>query len=114
MDRIDQAYDQLYDWRVKDGKAVPPQLSHPLPDFVNERINWLSQELKVNPLTFEGAHMQLVEIDDESKLKKEWELGAISPYLPVSKKYREWLKDPILGNVRKATVYMAFIYRIEV
>ena len=113
VDRVGEAYAQVYGWKLdKDNKMLPPYKSYPLPDYVEERVEWVSKELqRETGLTFRGAFYQLLEIDDEKKLKEEWELGAVSDYLPVTGEYRKWLKDPILHDIRRVAVMVAFIYR---
>ena len=93
-----------------DGKCSPPAKNFPLPDFVQARIDWLSDEMQRGGLTFQGAFKMLLDIDDEEDLKKDWEFGASSDYMPVSDKYREWLQDPILHDIRRVAVMVAFIY----
>ncbi|MGE9901938.1 hypothetical protein [Lactobacillus johnsonii] len=61
-------------------------------------------------LTFRGAFKMLLDIDDEEDLKKDWEFGASSDYMPVSDEYRNWLNDPILGNIRSVALMIAVIY----
>ena len=94
-----------------DGKCSPPAKNFPLPDFVQARIDWVSHEMQAEMgLTFQGAFRILLEIDDEKALKEDWELGAVSDYMPVCEKYREWLQDPILHDIRRVAVMVAFIY----
>ena len=52
----------------------------------------------------------VIDNDDEKALKEDWELGAASDYMPVSDKYREWLQDPILHDIRRVAVMVGFIY----
>ena len=52
----------------------------------------------------------LLDVDDEKALKEDWKLGAVSDYMPVSDKYREWLQDPLLHDIRQVAVMVAFIY----
>lgn len=40
----------------------------------------------------------------------DWEFGASSDYMPVSDEYRNWLNDPILGNIRSVALMIAVIY----
>ena len=61
-------------------------------------------------LTFCGAFKMLIDIDDEEDLTKDWEFGASSDYMPVSDEYRNWLNDPILGNIRSVALMIAVIY----
>lgn len=109
-DSVDESYRWAYGWRVVDGKCSPPAKNFPLPDFVQTRIDWLSDEVKRGGLTFQGAFKMLLDIDDEKALKEDWELGAASDYMPVSDKYREWLQDPILHDIRRVAVMVGFIY----
>ena len=109
-DRVTESYDWVYGWRVEDGKCSPPARNFPLPDFVQARIDWLSDEMQRGGLTFQGAFKMLLDIDDEKALKEDWELGAVSDYMPVCEKYREWLLDPILHDIRRVAVMVAFIY----
>ena len=44
------------------------------------------------------------------EFKKDWEFGASSDYMPVSDEYRNWLNDPILGNIRSVALMIAVIY----
>lgn len=113
MDEIGKVYSQIYGWKVNDdGKIAPPYINNPLPDFVEKRLEWVSKEVsRGTGLTFRGAFRQLLNIDDEKKLKDEWELGATSDYLPVSKEYKQWLEQPILEDTRRVAVMIAFIYR---
>ena len=108
-DRVVESYAWVYGWKVKDGKCVPPAKNHPLPEFVQARIDWVSHEIEMG-LTFQGAFRALLDIDDEKALKEDWELGAASDYMPVSDKYREWLQDPILHDIRQVAVMVGFIY----
>lgn len=39
-----------------------------------------------------------------------YSVGAASDYMPVSDKYREWLQDPILHDIRQVAVMVGFIY----
>ncbi|MGE9925282.1 hypothetical protein ACQRAC_08440 [Lactobacillus johnsonii] len=109
-DRVGESYSWVYGWKVKDGKCVPPAKNHPLPEFVQKRIDWVSNEIQNGMLTFRGAFKMLLDIDDEEDLKEDWELGAASDYMPVSDKYREWLQDPILHDIRRVAVMVGFIY----
>ena len=102
-DRVTESYDWVYGWKVEDGKCVPPAKNHPLPEFVQKRIQG-------GMLTFRGAFKMLLDIDDEEDLKKDWEFGASSDYMPVSDEYRNWLNDPILGNIRSVALMIAVIY----
>ena len=47
---------------------------------------------------------------DEKALKEDWKLGSASDYMQVSDKYREWLQDPILHDIRQVAVMLGFIY----
>ena len=50
-------------------------------------------------------------VDKRRKSKDEdWKLGAASDYMPVCEKYREWLQDPILHDIRRVAVMVGFIY----
>ena len=109
-DRVTKSYDWVYGWKVEDGKCVPPAKNHSLPEFVQKRIDWVSNEIQGGMLTFRGAFKMLLDIDDEKALKEDWELGAVSDYMPVSDKYREWLQDPILHDIRRVAVMVGFIY----
>ena len=109
-DRVGESYSWVYGWKVKDGKCVPPAKNHPLPEFVQKRIDWVSNEIQNGMLTFRGAFKMLLDIDDEEDLKKDWEFGASSEYMPVSDEYRNWLNDPILGNIRSVALMIAVIY----
>lgn len=109
-DRVGESYSWVYGWKVKDGKCVPPAKNHPLPEFVQKRIDWVSNEIQNGMLTFRGAFKMLLDIDDEEDLKKDWEFGASSDYMPVSDEYRNWLNDPILGNIRSVALMIAVIY----
>lgn len=113
MSDIGKAYSQVYGWKVNDdGNIEPPYINNSLPDFVEKRLEWVSKEMsRGTGLTFRGAFLQLLNIDDEKKLKDEWELGAASDYLPVSKKYKEWLEQPFFEDIRRVAVMIAFIYR---
>lgn len=113
MSEVGKAYSQVYGWKINDdGKIEPPHINNPLPDFVEKRLNWVSKEMsRGTGLSFRGAFQQLLDIDDEKKLKKNWEFGASSDYLPVSKEYKEWLEHPILEDIRRVAVMVAFIYR---
>lgn len=75
-----------------------------------KRIDWVSNEIQNGMLTFRGAFKMLLDIDDEEDLKKDWEFGASSEYMPVSDEYRNWLNDPILGNIRSVALMIAVIY----
>lgn len=109
MDELDKCIGQIYGWRLsKNGKMLPPHMTFPLPNFVNERINWVSEQLE-NGLTMMGGIKQLINIDDEKVLKKEWEFGASTSYLPISKSYRDWLKSRY-SDYRKVAIIIAFIY----
>lgn len=113
MDRVTEAYRQVYGWKIKDGdEIVPPYRVTPLPGFVLDRISWVSKEMqRGGGLAFRGMLSMLVDIDkDEHELKVAWELGAISEYMPFTKEYKEWLGDPILGDVRSVAVMIAAIY----
>ena len=94
-DRVTESYDWVYGWKVEDGKCVPPAKNHSLPEFVQKRIDWVSNEIQGGMLTFRGAFKMLLDIDDEEDLKKE---------------YRNWLNDPILGNIRSVALMIAVIY----
>ena len=109
-DSIEESYRWAYGWRVVDGKCSPPAKNFPLPDFVQARIDWVSNEIQNGMLTFRGAFKMLLDIDDEEDLKKDWEFGASSDYMPVSDEYRNWLNDPILGNIRSVALMIAVIY----
>ena len=109
-DSVEESYRWAYGWRVVYGKCSPPAKNFPLPDFVQARIDWLSDEMQRGGLTFQGAFKMLLDIDDEKALKEDWKLGAASDYMPVSDKYREWLQDPILHDIRRVAVMVAFIY----
>ena len=109
-DSVEESYRWAYGWRVVDGKCSPPARNFPLPDFVQARIDWLSDEMQRGGLTFQGAFKMLLDIDDEEDLKKDWEFGASSDYMPVSDEYRNWLNDPILGNIRGVALMIAVIY----
>lgn len=109
-DSVEESYRWAYGWRVVDGKCSPPAKNFPLPDFVQARIDWVSNEIQNGMLTFRGAFKMLLDIDDEEDLKKDWEFGASSDYMPVSDKYRNWLNDPILGNIRSVALMIAVIY----
>ena len=109
-DSVEESYRWAYGWRVVDGKWSPPARNFPLPDFVQARIDWLSDEMQRGGLTFQGAFKMLLDIDDEKALKEDWELGAVSDYMPVCEKYREWLQDPILHDIRRVAVMVGFIY----
>lgn len=109
-DSVDESYRWAYGWRVVDGKCSPPAKNFPLPDFVQARIDWVSNEIQNGMLTFRGAFKMLLDIDDEEDLKKDWEFGASSDYMPVSDEYRNWLNDPILGNIRSVALMIAVIY----
>ena len=109
-DRVGESYSWVYGWKVKDGKCVPPAKNHPLPEFVQARIDWLSDEMQRGGLTFQGAFKMLLDIDDEKALKEDWKLGAASDYMPVSDEYRNWLRDPILHDIRRVAVMVGFIY----
>ena len=109
-DSVEESYRWAYGWRVVDGKCSPPAKNFPLPEFVKKRIDWVSNEIQGGMLTFRGAFKMLLEIDDEKELKKEWEFGASSDYMPVSDEYRNWLNDPILGDIRQVAVMVGFIY----
>ena len=109
-DSVEESYRWAYGWRVVDGKCSPPAKNFPLPDFVQARIDWLSNEIQNGMLTFRGAFKMLLDIDDEEDLKKDWEFGASSDYMPVSDEYRNWLNDPILGNIRSVALMIAVIY----
>ena len=45
-DRVTESYDWVYGWKVEDGKCVPPAKNHPLPEFVQKRIDWVSNEIQ--------------------------------------------------------------------
>ena len=45
-DRVGESYSWVYGWKVKDGKCVPPAKNHPLPEFVQKRIDWVSNEIQ--------------------------------------------------------------------
>ena len=109
-DSVEESYRWACGWRVVDGKCSPPAKNFPLPDFVQARIDWVSNEIQNGMLTFRGAFKMLLDIDDEEDLKKDWEFGASSDYMPVSDKYRNWLNDPILGNIRSVALMIAVIY----
>ena len=109
-DSVEESYRWAYGWRVVDGKCSPPAKNFPLPDFVQARIDWVSNEIQNGMLTFRGAFKMLLDIDDEEDLKKDWEFGASSDYMPVSDEYRNWLNDPILGNIRSVALMIAVIY----
>lgn len=109
-DRVTESYDWVYGWKVEDGKCVPPAKNHSLPEFVQKRIDWVSNEIQGGMLTFRGAFKMLLDIDDEEDLKKDWEFGVSSDYMPVSDEYRNWLNDPILGNIRSVALMIAVIY----
>lgn len=113
MDEITKAYAQVYGWQVnEDGKLEAPYVNYPLSYSAEKRVEWLSKEMQRGTgLTFREAFNQLLNIDDEKKLKEEWEFGASSDYLPVSKEYKEWLEHPILEDIRRVAVMVAFIYR---
>lgn len=51
-DRVGESYSWVYGWKVKDGKCVPPATNHPLPEFVQKRIDWVSNEIQGGMLTF--------------------------------------------------------------
>lgn len=94
-----------------DGKAAPPTYNYPLPDFVQKRIDWLQHESKVNgALSPLGQIKFLINIDNEKKLEREWNFGAMTDYQPVSKEYRDWINHPILEDMRKLAVAIAVIY----
>lgn len=110
-DRVTESYAWVYGWRVKDGKCTPLELNHPLPDFVEKRVDWVSNEMQEGVLTFRGAFKMLLDIDNEKELRKDWEFGASSDYMPISDEYRKWLKDPILEDIRRVALMIAVIYR---
>ena len=85
-------------------------MNFPLPDFVQARIDWLSDAMEHGGLTFQDAFRMLLDIDDEKSLKEDWELGAVSDYMPVSEEYKEWLENPILRDFRRVAVMVGFIY----
>lgn len=96
--------------RVTRTVTYTPAKNHSLPEFVQKRIDWVSNEIQGGMLTFRGAFKMLLDIDDEEDLKKDWEFGASSDYMPVSDEYRNWLNDPILGNIRSVALMIAVIY----
>ena len=110
-DSVEESYRWAYGWRVVDGKCSPPARNFPLPDFVQARIDWVSHEVQAEMgLTFQGAFRALLDIDDEKSIREDWECWGVSDYMPVSDKYREWLQDPILHDIRRVAVMVAFIY----
>lgn len=110
-DSVKESYRWAYDWRVVDGKCSPPAMNFPLPDFVQARIDWASHEMQAGMgLTFQGAFRALLDIDDEKSIREDWECWGLSEYMPVSDKYREWLQDPILHDIRRVAVMVGFIY----
>ena len=46
-DSVEESYRWAYGWRVVDGKCSPPAKNFPLPDFVQARIDWLSDRKSV-------------------------------------------------------------------
>ncbi|WP_261786962.1 hypothetical protein [Lactobacillus taiwanensis] len=70
----------------------------------------LSDEGKDGVLTCQGSFRILLEMYDEKALKEDWEFGCASDYMPVSDKYREWLQDPILHDIRRVADIVGFIY----
>lgn len=114
IDPVDLAFAQVYGWKIskdKKGKHIilPPARQYPLPDFVEKRIAWVSSEMK-NGLTFRGAFEALFDIDDEDKVKKDWDFGAASDYLPVSKKYKDWINDPLTSDFHRIAAAVELIY----
>lgn len=102
-DSVEESYRWAYGWRVVDGKCSPPARNFPLPEFVQKRIDWVSHEMQAGMgLTFQGAFRALLDID--------WECWGLSEYMPVSDKYREWLQDPILHDIRRVAIMVGFIY----
>lgn len=98
-----------------DGKLRTASVCHqlkiiPYLNLSKKRIDWVSNEIQGGMLTFRGAFKMLLDIDDEEDLKKDWEFGASSDYMPVSDEYRNWLNDPILGNIRSVALMIAVIY----
>ncbi|MDT9589687.1 hypothetical protein RON43_01015 [Lactobacillus gasseri] len=82
-----------------------------LPEFVKKRIDWVSHEMQAGMgLTFQGAFRALLDIDDEKSIREDWECWGVSEYMTVSDKYREWLQDPILHDIRRVAVMVGFIY----
>lgn len=114
MDRVTEAYAQVYGWKVNEEQDIePPYSSYPLPDFVTDRIKWLIDERHANEgmLTFRRMFSMLLDIDkNEDNLKEEWEWGALSDYRPFTKEYKEWLDDPILSDIRRVAVIIATVY----
>lgn len=111
-DEIWEAVSQVYEWSTgKDGKPRPPYVKHPLPEFVNDRIKWAAKEMQENGMISPTACIHfLLDIDDEEKLKSDWEIGAVNKYMPVAKEYKEWLETPWCKSWRKIAVALAFVY----
>lgn len=111
MDEIDVAYSQVYGWTLnKEQKLVPPYKNYPLPDFVIDRVRWLSKQMQIMPMTFAGAILQLTDVSHEERLKKEWEMGASLDWMPITDEYRDWIENSRLADWHKVAVALAFIY----
>lgn len=69
MDEVDVAYSQVYGWTLNDKqKLVPPYKNYPLPDFVIDRVRWLSKQMQIMPMTFTGAILQLTDVNHEERM----------------------------------------------
>lgn len=113
-DKIMEVYAQIYNWSVDSkGRPVPPYVMHPLPDFVMKRIKWVSDEAHRSPMSLFGSCMQVVDVDHEDRLKEQWEFGAASDYLPMSKEYKDWFNEPLVGSTRKIAACLAFLYYMD-
>lgn len=108
-EKMQPSLDNIYKIEVKDGEAKLPRPK--LPDCAVERLNY-SMPMLEDGMTFLGI-LNCVLAEDEEKVKKDFSMGAMDEWMPVTDEFKKWRDDYPMSRYHQMEIAVAIIYGFE-